>query len=362
MESIPLAFFTSFFVVLLSCPALIKVAILKQLFDEPDDERKLHAKKIPSIGGIMIFAATLFAFSLWLPTYHYSELTELLKTVEEFRYLRATILILFFVGIKDDIIGIDPLKKLVAHILVGMILVLMADVRLTGLHGLFGIQEIPYWASVFLSLFTYIVVVNAFNLIDGIDGLAAGVGLISSVALGAWFMLAGEIAVSVLAFSLAGSLLAFLIFNFSPAKIFMGDSGSLTIGIIICFLSIKLVEHGKVTLPLLDNISKPVFVIAVLIYPLYDTLRVFIIRSLRGLSPFSADRNHIHHRLIDIGLDHRKSVLWIYTANISVIGMAVLTKDLYPTYSFLAVVGLAGVWVQLLFLFKKKNSESNKSI
>lgn len=356
MEVLPLVFLTSFFVVLLSTPALIKVAILKRLYDEPDAERKLHARSVPTIGGVIIFAATLFSFALWIPVHITDDSAILLKAIGDLKYFVATILILFFVGIKDDIIGTAPVKKLVAHIIVGMILVLMADVRLTGLHGIFGIHEIPYWSSVFLSLFTYIVVVNAFNLIDGIDGLAGGIGLIASSTFGIWFTLAGDFVMAILAFALAGSLVAFLIFNFSPAKIFMGDSGSLTIGLILCILAMKLIEFDISNVKnIAGQISKPVLAMAVLVYPLFDTFRVFIYRALKGLSPFSADRNHLHHRLLDLGLDHKRTVLWLYAANIFIIALAFFTRGLSASYSFLLVGGATVFLAQIPFFIKKKD-------
>lgn len=360
MKVLVLVFLTSFFVVLLSVPSLIKVALLKRLFDEPDDQRKLHLRRIPTIGGIIIFAGTLFSFALWFPIEEVHDYSALLRSVNDFKYLVATLLILFFVGIKDDIIGTAPIKKLAAHIVVGMILVIMADVRLTGFHGLFGVRDIPYWASIFLSLFTYIVVVNAFNLVDGIDGLASGVGFIASASFGMWFMFAGDVVTASLAFAISGSLLAFLIFNFSPAKIFMGDSGSLTLGLVICYLAIKLVEFDKteVTDDNINEISKPLFAIAVLVYPLIDTLRIFIYRSLIGVSPFSADRNHIHHRLIDIGLNHKYASLILYFYSIGIICLVIYTKRYDPSIAFAIVGSAAIVLAQIPFFIPKKKKEA----
>ncbi|MCC6690742.1 MAG: undecaprenyl/decaprenyl-phosphate alpha-N-acetylglucosaminyl 1-phosphate transferase [Bacteroidia bacterium] len=368
-----LIFFTAFFVVLLSTPALIRVAILKRLFDEPKEERKIHNRLIPTIGGIIIFAATLFAFALWFPFDQLHAFTQLKRSVNDFQYIVATLLILFFVGVKVDIIGTAPMKKLVAHVIVGLILVLIANIKITSFHGLFGLRDLPEWGQVFLSLSTYIVVVNAFNLIDGVDGLAAGIGLICGLAFGFWFYLAGEPVMAALAFSLAGSLLGFLIFNFSPAKLFMGDSGSLSIGLVVCVLAIRLIEYklplssDDVSDTLIDfninalpevvtNISKPIFVMAVLFYPLFDTLRIFIYRTIRGQSPFSADRNHIHHRLIDIGMGHRGTVLSIYAVNIIVIATAVATRNIEPSYAFIIVGCVAACLAQIpFFITKVKN-------
>lgn len=363
-----LVFITSFFVVLYTTPALIKVAILKRLFDEPG-ERKIHTRVVPTIGGIMIFAGTIFSFAIWydLPFENMKNLSESAdfnQYVKEFKLIIATSLVLFFVGIKDDIIGTAPIKKLIAHVIVGLVLVLMGNIRITGLHGIFAVYELPYWGSVFLSLFTYIVVVNAFNLIDGVDGLAGGVGFIASTALGLWFMLAGDFVLASLAIALAGSLLAFLIFNFSPAKIFMGDSGSLTIGLIICILSIKLIEYpvDKLNGPLL-HLSKPVYVIAALIYPLADTLRIFIIRAAKGVSPFSADRNHLHHRLIDCGLGHRGTVIIIYLFSVLIIGIASATYSLNPSLALIIIASVALVLTLILHLiYKSKNPNKQTEI
>ncbi len=364
MEFLVLVFITSFFVVLLSTPSLIKVAILKRLFDAPGDTRKLHTRMIPTIGGIIIFAGTLFAYSIWFPDKQIHDLPQLERSLSDYKFIVATLLVMFFVGVKDDIIGTAPVKKLVAHVLVGMVLVLMADIRIISMHGLFGIEILPLWTSVFLSLFTYIVVVNAFNLIDGVDGLAGGVGFIASSAFGCWFTLAGDPAMACLAFALSGSLFAFLFFNFSPAKIFMGDSGSLTIGLIICILAIKVIGYdvSAIENKTILNVSKPLFAMAVLVYPLVDTLRIFIYRAVQGVSPFSADRNHLHHRLLDIGLSHKGTVMTVYFFNILVIGLTVglALSSMNPNYSLMIVASVSLTIAQIPFFIKKKKNRTAK--
>jgi len=320
MFDILLALSTALIVAVLSTPALIKVAYLKRLVDEPGEERKLHFRRIPTIGGIIIFAGTLFSYLMWYPFDETGDVAELARSLKDFKYIGATMIILFFIGIKDDIIGTAPVKKLVGHLIVAFILVIMGDIRITGMYGIFGIEQLPEWASIFLSILTYTVIVNAINLIDGVDGLAGGIGVIAAASMGVWFFFAGAIEHAVLAFALVGSLLGFLVYNFSPAKIFMGDSGSLTIGLILSILAIKLIEFPVEKLPNdMLGISKPVFAMAALVYPLTDTARIFLYRITRGMSPFTADRNHIHHRLIDLGMGHRKTVLFIYTSSLFVI-------------------------------------------
>lgn len=351
MKELILPILTSFIMVLLSTPSFIKIAHIKHLFDDPSEDRKIHTRNVPLMGGMMIFAGTLFSFLLWLPV----------NEMGVIKYLIPSLLIMFFVGMKDDIIGTAPVKKLAAHLFVAFIMVLMADVKLTSLHGLFGIREIPEWAGIMLSVFTYIVIINAFNLIDGVDGLAAGVGLIAAIFFGLWFYYAGDWTYAVLSFSLAGSLLAFLRFNFNPAKIFMGDSGSLTIGFLFAVLAIEMIEYEAQDLPqTINNISKPILAMCILVYPLIDTMRVFTLRALKGISPFTADRNHIHHRLMDLGMSHKQTVIIIYLFSLLIIGSSVIAQQFDPTYSFLVVIASVIIIIQIPFFIKTKAEKSAK--
>jgi UDP-GlcNAc:undecaprenyl-phosphate/decaprenyl-phosphate GlcNAc-1-phosphate transferase len=361
MVALILVFLTSFVVVLYSTPSLIKVAVLKRLIDSPTEDRKIHKRSVPTIGGIIIYAGTLFAYALWYNIDDMIYYDKILESVKEFKLIIATSLILFFVGVKDDIIGTAAVKKLFAHIIVALILVLMGDIRITGLHGIFGVSDIPYWGSVFISIFTYVVVVNSFNLIDGVDGLAAGIGFLSSCAFGVWFIFAHEFPYAALSFSLAGALLGFLIFNFSPAKIFMGDSGSLVIGMFICVLAIKMIEYP---IKQLDSfwvhVSKPVFAISTLAYPLMDTLRIFIIRAVKGQSPFTADRNHIHHKLIDCQFSHIKTVIIIYIFSLITIGTSLITYFfIAPTYGLITIVLSGLTFLLAVIAINKRKTKTN---
>jgi len=347
-----LALITSFSVVLLATPALIKVAKLKHLVDEPSEARKLHKASTPTIGGIIIFSAFIFSCFLWFPG-----LNELPKSgLTEFMYLMASLILLFFVGIKDDIIGMSPMKKLMAHIMVGFILVVMGEIRITSFHGLLGMDIIwPEYASILVSIFVYIVIVNAINLIDGVDGLASGVGLISSIAFGLWFSYSHDTHLALVSFSMAGALFGFLIFNFNPARIFMGDSGSLIIGAVLSVLAIKLIESPVDFLPLAyQTISTPVVAMAILAYPLLDTLRVFTIRAMQGKSPLSADRNHLHHKLMDQNHSHKKTTISIYIFSILIIVQTYFLQFPNPSISFFISLGIALAFVGYVFIGHKK--------
>jgi len=357
VDFILLSFFTALVIVVMSTPSLIKVAKLKHLVDEPSESRKLHQNSVPTIGGVIIFAAFVFSVAIWFPTksrLYYEYYAELLSAIQEYKYLMASLVVLFFTGIKDDIIGVSPMKKLIAHMIVAFILVIMADVRITSMHGLFGIELIPYWSSILLSGFTYIVVVNAYNLIDGVDGLAAGVGIVATVFFTFWFYVGGNVPLAVFSAAMAGALIGFLVFNFSPAKIFMGDSGSLVVGLVICVLSIRLIEFDSAYLPTsLQGVSTPVLVMAVLSYPLVDTLRVFVLRSIKGTSPFLPDKNHIHHQLLKKGFSHRQTSLIVIVFSVVIILLAIFLSPLLPTWEFIVLLVFTFIVIQIPYVFLK---------
>lgn len=361
-----LGFITAFFVVLFTMPSLIKVARMKHLVDEPSEARKLHARSVPTIGGIIIFASIIFSYALYFPTHWSLKFTDVDQARDvfksfrdattDFKYVLAAMVLLFFIGVKDDIVGFSPVKKLLGHFVVGAILVLMADIRIRDMHGIFGIYELPFAASVIFSFFVYIVLVNAFNLIDGVDGLAGGVGLIASMAFGTWLYLCGyDMALTLLAFTLGGALLGFLVFNFHPARVFMGDSGSLIVGAILAVLAMKVVDHDTRHLPMqLQQLPTPIFVMSVLAYPLVDTLRVFVVRMARGTSPFAADSNHIHHRLLALGLGHRGTTLVIYLYVLAIIGLSLVTRKLHPNIGLMVLGTSAFAIAMLPFVWPKR--------
>lgn len=295
MPSYFLSLLTAGLITAFAIPSIIKVSKLKHLFDVPD-ERKHHKEVIPTLGGMAIFAGMLFAVTFW---------TDQVQIVE-LQYIIASLLILFFIGIKDDLVNLRASKKLIGQIIAGIILVHMAEIRLTTFYGMFGIRDLPLWFSYVFSVFTCVVITNAFNLIDGIDCLAGSLGIIGAFTFGLWYHFLGMSQYTILCSALVGSLLAFLWFNKTPAKIFMGDTGSMLIGFIMSLLAMKFIESVRV-LPrehAYKILSVPVFTCTVLIVPLFDTLRVFTIRMSKGKSPFHPDRSHIHHILIDLGLSH----------------------------------------------------------
>lgn len=333
MYDIILAFITSFCLTYLAIPSIIKVAIKKNLMDEPG-ERRSHKISTPSLGGIAIFAGTLFSIIMWTPFKYFGEL----------QYILCAFIIIFLIGAKDDIDPLSPSTKFLGEIFAAGILVFRAKVKLTSLYGFFGIYELPEVASIILSMFTIIVIINAFNLIDGINGLSGSLGVLITVILGIWFYLVGSIELSIVAFSLCGALVAFLKYNITPAQIFMGDTGALLLGLVSAILAIKFIEmHNNLEDSPYTFASAPSVAIAILILPLFDTLRVFILRAIEGKSPFNPDRKHIHHILIDLGLSHMQATGVLFLTNIIFILIAISLQEVGNLALLIIILSLA--WV-----------------
>ncbi|MEO6070958.1 MAG: MraY family glycosyltransferase [Chitinophagaceae bacterium] len=335
----------SFLITFLAIPIIIRVAEEKKLFDVPD-ARKLHQKSIASLGGVGIFGGFMLAVLLTVPFY----------LNPEFQYIFAAAVVIFFLGFKDDIVILSPIKKFLGQLAAAAILIHLANVRIDSMHGLFGIYELPAAFGTALTYATIIVTINAFNLIDGVDGLAGTLGLLTTSIFGSYFFVAHLPAYAMISIAMAGCLVAFLIFNYNPAKIFMGDSGSLLLGLINAVLVIKFiaVADSATGYPIQSSVA---IGFAILMLPLADTLRVFSLRIFKGRSPFSPDRNHIHHLLLDRGLNHRYVTLCCLLLNILFITLAYFTRALGPTYIFMTMILVAVTLLGMLLHFKKANSQ-----
>lgn len=268
----------------------------------------MHSKPTPTIGGVAVFLGLMTSCTMWMP-HAFLEL----DSVHNWGAFFAAMMVLFFMGVKDDLVGLSPSKKLLVHLLLGGLLLFEGSFRIKTFDGLFGVEEIPFYVSAAFSLFVYIVVVNAINLIDGVDGLAGGYGVLAATAFGISFFASGNMPEAIVAIALAGSLAGFLKFNWTPARIFLGDGGSLITGMTFYVLCVQWINLPLADRPaLLTNIPGPVLSMSFLAYPLVDTLRVFTLRLLKGRSPFSPDRNHLHHRMMALRWGHRRTSTTVY--------------------------------------------------
>jgi UDP-GlcNAc:undecaprenyl-phosphate/decaprenyl-phosphate GlcNAc-1-phosphate transferase len=338
MFDVVLALAISFTITFLAIPVIMDVAEMKKLFDQPD-ERKVHQTPIAPLGGVGIFAGFIFGCLLAIK----------FQTGSEFQYFIAAVMVIFFLGIKDDILVITPVKKFIGQVLAAFMIIYYGRIQIHGMNGFLGIQDLPEMFSLLISYFAVIVIINSFNLIDGVDGLAGSLGLMSSAMFGAYFLSVHMLSYAVLAFALSGSLLGFLIFNFQPAKIFMGDTGSLLIGTVNAILVIKFINVASSADTSIQLESAPALGFAILMMPLLDTLRVFAIRIAKRRSPFSPDRNHIHHLLLDRGLSHTAITIVLVAINVSLVAFVYLERSLGCTILISSVIGFFFLFIGFIF-------------
>lgn len=336
-----LAFFTTHSTI----PAVIRVAREKHLLEEPNS-RSSHVQKTPCLGGIAIFASLAIVFLLVAHLYP--------ATAGKSHLILPSLIILFFIGLKDDILVIDPYKKLIAQLIAAGLLIACANVRIGSLFGLFGVYELPYLVSFALTIFIFVVVINSYNLIDGIDGLAGSLGVISALAFGIYFYTIGVAWATVLCATLIGSLLSFLSFNFSARnKVFMGDSGSLIVGFVLAILAITFIQVNE-TSNLYPVSNAPTVAVILLAIPLFDALRVFSQRLIAGRAPFQADRNHVHHFLVDSGLSHGRATLALSGLSVLLIVAGfMLAKEISVGVSF---AGLTGAFLIYSFALRRNTT------
>lgn len=336
---------TAFLITFLFIPVIIKIFKKKKIYDKPGG-RKIHKVVKPSMGGIAIFAGIAVSVFIWMPFEGFRELN----------YLYGALLIIFITGVRDDLVPLRPLHKLMGQVIAAFMVVYLCDIRLDSFYGFLGIHEIPEPISYTISIFVIIVITNAFNLIDGLDGLAGTIACIVLFTFGVWFYMMNNIIFSILIFNFIGAIIAFLNFNWDPSKIFMGDTGSLLLGFFISVVAINFI-HINHSLPSTTPMRFDATIAAavcVLLMPLFDTLRVFISRMMKGRSPFSPDKTHIHHLLLRMGMRHSQAVMTIASVNIVFIGIAYLGKDLGDHVMLPLVVGIALLFSLLLDLVIKK--------
>lgn len=331
-------------------PSIIKVSKRKNLMDEPTN-RSSHERKVPNLGGIAIF----FSLGVCAPIFSY-------EMFDQYKFLFASLVILFYVGVMDDIMVMRAYKKLVAQIIVSLLMVVGSDVRIRSFFGLFGIDELNYYFSVFFSIVTFIILINSFNLIDGIDGLAGSYSILSSGIFAISFYRLGEYNYPLVIFCviIIGSVMGFLKYNVTSIKsrkIFMGDTGSMILGFLLAFTAINFIDifidHNDVKKPIYHLMTAPVIAISVLILPIADTFSVILIRILNKKSLFKPDRNHLHHRVIDLGLSHIQATVCICIIYIFVIILVYFLRHINLNLLFL-IVFVIGLGLSFLPIALKK--------
>lgn len=345
MAIIVVAAISSFVIALLTLPVIINFSLSKNLVDVPG-RRKVHKKITPSLGGVAIFLGFITSSLIWIDFDSWGLI----------KFVLVALFVVFFIGVRDDLVPLRWIVKLLGQIMAASLLIFLFELRIHSLYGLFGITELPLWVSIVLTYFTIIVITNSFNLIDGLDGLAALLGIISLLTFGAWFFFVSDVVFATLAMAMAGSVGAFLIYNWEPSKIFMGDTGALVIGLLLAVFTIRFMELNYA---LRDNDMQLGSTIAiatsVIIIPLIDTLRIFILRASKGQSPFKPDKSHVHHALLRLGFSHSKTAVILGIVQVFCIGTALILQYYGDLIGLPVLIGIAvalSIWLDRMLISK----------
>lgn len=330
-------------------PVQIRLLTKLELYDSQKDH-KIHSSYTPSMAGIAIFAGVLVALLIAMPLSEWAKL----------KYFFIGTSLMFFIGLRDDILGLSPIKKLISQLLPIFIIVFFGKLSLGSSFLGVPSPNVSPWIVFVLVVVAFVLITNAYNLIDGLDGLAGVTGVIVLSFFGVWFFIAGESYLSLIALSVVGSILAFLKFNWQPSRIFMGDTGALLIGFIVSFFAITFLEvnengASEFNISFSSSIGT---LCCVLIIPVFDTSRVVIFRLRKGLSPFKADKNHIHHQFLKLGYNHAQSVIRIGAINIAFVVLAILLRKQSDLVVIPLVVALC-LLINFALKWAQKNAGTN---
>ena len=310
-----IAFLTSVFFAGIIIPQILLIAFRKKLFDVPD-ARKSHTSAVPRLGGIAFNLVTIFSvffvFGINILGSNGIFMEQISTDALQFCFGFCALMLIYIVGIADDLIGVRYKAKFVVQTLAALFIV-VSGLYINNFHGLFGLHEVNPFFGGFITVIAIVFITNAINLIDGVDGLASGLCIVAFAYYGVMFFCLGMFVYSLIAFAVLGTVIQFYYYNvFGKAekqkKIFMGDTGSLTLGIFLCFLSLKLNQ-----LPDSHSFVSNAFVMAFapLIVPCFDVIRVYIHRLRKHRSPFLPDKNHIHHKIMRCGVSQRVTMVSI---------------------------------------------------
>jgi UDP-N-acetylmuramyl pentapeptide phosphotransferase/UDP-N-acetylglucosamine-1-phosphate transferase len=331
-------------------PKIISIVRFKHLMDDPN-ERSSHKEATPGLGGMAFYIILVISlyFNNSYDTYGVST------------SWYPSLIILFFLGLKDDLVVLAPSTKLIGQIVASSFIVINPHFQITDLHGFCGIGEIPLWLGIGIAMILMLIVINSFNLIDGIDGLAALIGIVAFSGFAVVFFFAERDFMSLTCLVMVGILIGFLFFNLSTRnKIFMGDTGSMLIGLMLGIMAVRFLSLDTYSLNKLpfNAIDIPIIIVSFLIIPLFDTARVFTIRFINKKGIFTPDRNHLHHVIVDsYNLPHAKASMFVAIFNILCVGIIALVIKLTNMYVSLLIIFLMFASVSL-YLYQLKRSKA----
>ncbi len=294
-------------------PKCVRIARRLNIVDNPS-ARRLNKEPVPVLGGVAVFFG-IFVSAMILSS---------IENCSELFIVFSVLLMMLYTGVTDDIMDIRPFAKFCVQILAMIILMSLGGLRLDNFHGLFGIYQLPDYISIPLTLFAGVGIINAINLIDGVDGLSSGYGIIASTLCGICFLSTRDMTFAILAFAFVGALIPFFIHNVfgRKYKMFIGDGGTLVLGTAFVVFIMRILQSPGIERFYPGIIA---YLIAIFAVPVFDTLRVMTIRVVKKKSPFSPDKTHLHHLFIGLGFSHAETTLIVLTLNLSVLLMWAIT-------------------------------------
>lgn len=292
-------------------PRLVRLALSKNIVDNPDS-RKLQRRPVPVLGGAAVFFGLFLGLGCLSPFFDCARLFPVFTLM----------MLMLYTGTLDDIMGLSPLLRFVIEIASVLLLVFVGHHAINDFHGLWGLGPIPLWAATLLTVFASVGIINAINLIDGVNGLSSGYCVFASAVFSVYFCHVGDLTMAVLAFVCIGALLPFFVHNVfgASSRMFIGDGGTLVMGLVMSVFVTRVLEGssggGRFAAAGMGLIP---FTLSVLSIPVFDTLRVMGSRIWRGRSPFRPDKTHLHHLFIDVGFSHAGTTFCILTLNTLVV-------------------------------------------
>lgn len=309
--TIIIPFFTALLLVGWIHPRLVKIALLKNIVDNPD-ARKLQRTPVPVLGGVAVFFGVVIAIGCMSSVVDCSGLPVVIMAM----------VAMLYTGTMDDILSLSPGLRFVIEIVVVLLLIFVGGYCIDDFHGLWNIGRFSYWCAVPLTVVAAVGIINAINLVDGVNGLSSGYCIMACLIFGTLFFLAGEAPMTILAAVSVGALIPFFLHNVfgKTSKMFIGDGGTLVMGVVMSVFVIAILQNGsRVAAYVNPNVGLVPFTLAVLSVPVFDTLRVMSTRILKGTSPFRPDKTHLHHMFIDLGCSHVATTLAILGVNMFVV-------------------------------------------
>lgn len=292
-------------------PKILKIAILKNLVDNPD-ERKLQRRPVPVMGGLAVF----FGITVGICS---AQITFFSPGIF---VLMAAMIVMLYTGTIDDILDLTPRIRFIIEIAVVAFIILVNNSGINHFWGLWGIEFIPAWFAGALTIFAAVGIINAINLIDGVNGLSSGFCFMASIMFAIMLYVSGNTVMTILAVSAAGAIIPFFLHNVfgNTTKMFIGDGGTLVIGTMMSMFVVSILKGSSLSAPLAnEGVGLIPFTLAVLAVPVFDTLRVMSMRILRKTSPFHPDKTHLHHLFLELGFSHIGTTVSILTLNFLII-------------------------------------------